>query len=323
MPEQPLLTKDREPRSDPTAEAGPPRARAIGRLSIGRLATGRLANGRLATGRLATGRLATGWIGRALPRTGRALGPWAVPLLVLAVWQTTAKTGALPPRILPAPEAVLRAGTDLAATGELQHHILTSLRRIAQGFALGAATGLLLGFGVGMSKAAEIILDRSLQMVRTIPHLALVPLMIAWFGIGEEPKVLLVALGTFFPVYLNTVTGIRGVDPKLLQLGRSYGLGRWRLVRDIAIPGAMPTVLAGIRYSLGVAWMTLVVAETISASDGIGYLAQDARQLLRTDQIVLAILLYALAGLFADLLTRLIERKVLRWHPNYRRPGSR
>ncbi|PWI07747.1 ABC transporter permease [Streptomyces sp. NWU339] len=296
MPEQTLLAKDRPPHPGPDGPVGRPGA----------------------PGKGAAGPSSAGRNRRALLRTARTAGPWAVPLLVLVVWQWTAAAGILPPSILPAPEAVLRAGSDLAATGELQFHILTSLRRILQGFALGAATGLLLGFLVGMSKVTEILLDRSLQMVRTIPHLALVPLMIAWFGIGEEPKILLVALGTFFPIYLNTVTGIRGVDPKLLQLGRSYGLGRWRLVRDIAVPGAMPTILSGIRYSLGVAWMTLVVAETISASDGIGYLAQNARELLRTDQIVLAIVLYALAGLLADLLTRLIERRVLRWHPNYR-----
>ncbi|MCQ8186998.1 ABC transporter permease subunit [Streptomyces rugosispiralis] len=301
MPEQPLLAKDGEPPSWPADATGQETGRATAPRPAGPPATRRIA--------------------RLLPPLGRALAPWAVPLLVLVVWQVTAQTGALSPSVLPAPEAVLRAGSDLAATGELQRYILTSLRRIAQGFALGAATGLVLGFVVGMSKPAELLLDRSLQMVRTIPHLALVPLMIAWFGIGEEPKILLVALGTFFPIYLNTVTGIRGVDPKLLQLGRSYGLGRWSLIRDIAVPGAMPTILAGIRYSLGVAWMTLVIAETISADDGIGYLAQDARQMLRTDQIVLAIVLYALAGLLADLLTRLIERRVLRWHPNYRRPS--
>ncbi len=301
MPEQPLLTKDGEPPSWPADATGQETGRA--------------------TAPRPTGPHTTRRIDRLLPSLGRVLAPWAVPLLALVVWQVTAQTGVLSPSVLPAPEAVLRAGADLAATGELQRYILTSLRRIAQGFALGAATGLVLGFVVGMSKPAELLLDRSLQMVRTIPHLALVPLMIAWFGIGEEPKILLVALGTFFPIYLNTVTGIRGVDPKLLQLGRSYGLGRWSLVRDIAVPGAMPTILAGIRYSLGVAWMTLVIAETISADDGIGYLAQDARQMLRTDQIVLAIVLYALAGLLADLLTRLIERRVLRWHPNYRRPS--
>ncbi|MEF9907147.1 ABC transporter permease [Streptomyces sp. P9-A2] len=299
MPEQLLLAKDPQPHSGPPGPSDP--------------------SGRPGAGKdRGTGSPSAARNRRVLLRAARTAGPWVVPVLVLVVWQWTAAVGILPPSILPAPEAVWRAGADLAATGELQFHILTSLRRILQGFALGAATGLILGFLVGMSKVTEILLDRSLQMVRTIPHLALVPLMIAWFGIGEEPKILLVALGTFFPIYLNTVTGIRGVDPKLLQLGRSYGLGRWSLVRDIAVPGAMPTILSGIRYSLGVAWMTLVIAETISASDGIGYLAQNARELLRTDQIVLAIVLYALAGLLADLLTRLIERKVLRWHPNYR-----
>ncbi|MFD8334831.1 ABC transporter permease [Streptomyces solisilvae] len=302
MPERQLLTKEGDPPpSEPVESAGS----EAGRAPVP-------ASSRSAVPRRILGRL---------PAVGRAVGPWAVPLLALVIWQVTARTGVLSPSVLPAPEVVVRAGSDLAATGELQRHILASLRRIAQGFGLGAVTGLVLGFLVGMSKIADILLDRTLQMVRTIPHLALVPLMIAWFGIGEEPKILLVALGTFFPIYLNTVTGIRGVDPKLIQLGRSYGLGRWALVREIAVPGAMPTILAGIRYSLGVAWITLVIAETISADDGIGYLAQDARQMLRTDQIVLAIVLYACAGLLADLLTRLIERRVLRWHPNYRRPS--
>lgn len=289
MPEQRLLTKE------PARSSAPPRVEDTGRPPPAARRH------------------------RAFRGIARSAAPWAVPSLCLLVWQWTSATGVLPVSVLPAPEAVFRTARDLAESGELAHHILASLRRIALGFTLGTATGLLIGFLVGMSRIAEALFDRSLQMVRTIPHLAVVPLMIAWFGIGEEPKVLLVAMGTLFPVYLNTVTGIRGVDPKLLQLGRAYGLGRWRLVRDVAVPGAMPTTLSGIRYALGVAWLTLVVAETISASDGIGHLAQDAREQLRTDQIVLAVLLYALAGLLADTLTRLVERRVLRWHPNYRR----
>jgi len=260
---------------------------------------------------------------RALPakRMATALLPWAVPAFALLAWQWSSATGALSPTVLPAPGDVWRAGRDLAETGELWRHIEISLRRIALGFALGAATGLVLGFLVGMSRIAEGLLDRSLQMVRTIPHLALVPLFIAWFGIGEEPKVLLVALGTMFPVYLNTVTGIRGVDRKLIQLGRSYGLSRTSLIRQIVVPGALPSILSGIRYALGVAWLTLVIAETIASRDGIGYLAQNARELLRTDQLVLAILLYAFAGLLADTITRLIERRALRWHSGYQRTG--
>ncbi|UGQ11564.1 ABC transporter permease subunit [Yinghuangia sp. ASG 101] len=252
-------------------------------------------------------------------RVGHAALPWLVPVALLVSWHWGSESGALSPTVLPGPAEVWRSARELSDSGELWRHIGVSLRRIAIGFSLGAATGLALGFLVGMSRLAEGLLDRSLQMIRTIPHLALVPLFIAWFGIGEQPKILLVALGTMFPVYLNTVTGIRTVDERLIQLGRSYGLGRRALVREIVVPGAMPSILSGIRYALGVAWLTLVVAETIASQDGIGYLAQNARELLRTEQLVLAIVLYALAGLLADILTRLIERRALRWHPSYRK----
>ncbi|MDB5816385.1 MAG: hypothetical protein JWQ11_25 [Rhizobacter sp.] len=245
--------------------------------------------------------------------------PWLLPLALLAVWQSMSMTDRLAGNVLPAPSDVWRAAWQLAERGELQHDIAVSLRRVAIGFALGASTGLLLGFAVGLSTLTCSLLDRSLQMVRTIPHLALVPLMILWFGIGEEPRVLLVALGTLFPVYLNTTSGIRNVDSRLIELGRSYGLGQASLVWSVVLPGSLQPILTGIRYALGVAFLTLVVGETIASRDGIGYLVQNARELLRTDIIVLAIILYAIAGWLADLGTRLIERRVLRWHPNYAR----
>lgn len=224
--------------------------------------------------------------------------------------------------ILPAPSVVLDTAGTLWRSGELPDHILVSLRRVAIGFGIGAAIGLAFGFAVGLSRLAEGVFDRSLQMVRALPHLALVPLLIAAFGIGETPRIVLVTLGVVFPVYLNTVSGIRTVDEKLIQLGRSYGLTRWGLIRHVVVPGAMPMILTGIRYSLGVAWLTLVVAETIATREGIGYLAQNGREMLRTDRIVLAIVLYAIAGLLADQITRLIERRALRWNPTMRKVRS-
>ncbi len=217
----------------------------------------------------------------------------------------------------PPPSKVLATAEQLWTAGELQRHLTVSLRRILIGFTLGASIGLVLGFVVGLSRIAEGLVDRTLQMLRALPHLALVPLLIATFGIGELPKVVLVTLGVIFPVYLNTVAGIRTVDPKLVQLGESYGLGRGARIRDIIVPGAMPMILTGIRYALGVAWLTLVIAETIATSEGIGFLAQNGRDMLRNDRIVLAILLYAVAGLLADQITRLIEARVLRWNPHY------
>jgi sulfonate transport system permease protein len=241
--------------------------------------------------------------------------PWVVPVLVVLGWQWASSTGAISPSILPPPSKVFATADQLWTSGELQRHLLTSLRRILIGFTLGASIGLVLGFG--LSKIVEGLVDRTLQMLRALPHLALVPLLIAVFGIGELPKIVLVMLGVIFPVYLNTVAGIRTVDPKLIQVGESYGLGRAARIRDIIVPGAMPMILTGIRYSLGVAWLTLVIAETIATSEGIGFLAQNGRDMLRNDRIVLAILLYAVAGLLADQITRLIEARVLRWNPHY------
>lgn len=260
---------------------------------------------------------------RSEPSRWRLFVPWLLPVALVALWQYFSAIGRLPAGILPAPSDVLRAAWGLAERGELQRDVLVSLRRVAIGFVTGAATGLVLGFLVGLSSLAHGLLDRSLQMVRTIPHLALVPLMILWFGIGEEPRVLLVAMGSLFPVYLNTMSGIRGVDPKLIELGRSYGLGPLGLIAGVVLPGALPPILTGIRYALGVAWLTLVVGETIASRDGIGYMVQNARELLRTDVILLAIVLYAIAGWLADSITRAVERRLLRWHPNYAKGAAR
>ncbi len=248
--------------------------------------------------------------------------PWLPPLGLLAVWQWLSATGIVSTAIVPAPLDIWNAARQLAERGELQHDILVSLRRVAIGFSIGAASGLLLGLVVGLFVVARDLLDRSLQMVRTIPHLALVPLMILWFGIGEEPRLILVAMGSLFPVYINTVGGIRNVDPRLIELGRSYGLGRAELVWSIILPAALQPILVGIRYALGVAWLTLVVGETIASRDGVGYLVQNARELLRIDIIMLAIILYAIAGWLSDLVTRLIEQRLLRWHPNYADRGA-
>jgi sulfonate transport system permease protein len=247
----------------------------------------------------------------------RVMLPWIIPFALILIWHFASTTGSLSPGVLPAPADVLNVGWSLAVQGTLLHDILVSFRRVFIGFSLGAGAGLLLGFAVGLSSLAYGLFDRSLQMVRTVPHLALVPLMILWFGIGEEPRITLVAMGTLFPVYLNTMSGVRNVDPKLVELGRSYGLSRLEVIRSIILPGALQPILVGLRYALGVGWLTLVVGETIASRDGIGYLVQNARELLRTDVIVLAIILYAVAGWLVDLLARLVERWALRWHPAY------
>jgi sulfonate transport system permease protein len=243
--------------------------------------------------------------------------PWALPLGLLAAWQLAVSTGLLSSRILPAPSAVLAAGWELLASGEIWQHLAISGQRAGIGFAIGGGIGLLLGFITGLSKWGERFLDSSVQMIRNVPHLALIPLVILWFGIDEAAKVFLVALGTLFPIYLNTYHGIRNVDPALVEMARSYGLSGFALFRQVILPGALPSILVGVRFALGFMWLTLIVAETISASSGIGYLAMNAREFLQTDVVVLAILLYALLGKLADVAARGLERVWLRWHPAY------
>jgi sulfonate transport system permease protein len=245
--------------------------------------------------------------------------PWevAVPLVLIGIWQAASMIAWLPRTVLPAPTDVLLAGWRLATSGELSRHLAVSAGRAAAGFAIGGSIGFALGLWTGASHWADRLLDSSVQMLRAVPHLALTPLVILWLGIGESPKVFLVALGVLFPIYLNTCHAIRNVDPGLIEMGRIYGLNKWDLFRRVIFPGALPGILIGVRYALGVAWLTLIVAETIAASSGIGYLAMSAREFLRTDIIVFCILLYAILGKSADSAARWLERRCLRWHPAF------
>ncbi|AXA75304.1 aliphatic sulfonate ABC transporter permease SsuC [Achromobacter xylosoxidans] len=247
-----------------------------------------------------------------------ALAPWLVPALILGLWQLAAQAGWLSSRILPAPSAVAAAAWSLAVSGELWQHVRISALRALWGLLLGGGLGLALGLLNGSSRTAETLLDTTLQMIRNIPVLALIPLVILWFGIEETAKLALLSLGVFFPVYLNTFHGIRSVDPALIEMGRSYGLTGWRLYRDVILPGALPSILVGLRFALGLVWVILIVTETISAQSGIGYMTMNAREFLQTDVVLLGILLYALLGKAADTLARLLERRLLRWNPAYR-----
>ena len=247
-----------------------------------------------------------------------ALAPWLVPALILGLWQLAAQAGWLSSRILPAPSAVAAVAWSLAVSGELWQHVRISALRALWGLLLGGGLGLVLGLLNGSSRTAETLLDTTLQMIRNIPVLALIPLVILWFGIEETAKLALLSLGVFFPVYLNTFHGIRSVDPALIEMGRSYGLTGWRLYRDVILPGALPSILVGLRFALGLVWVILIVTETISAQSGIGYMTMNAREFLQTDVVLLGILLYALLGKAADTLARLLERRLLRWNPAYR-----
>jgi sulfonate transport system permease protein len=247
---------------------------------------------------------------------------WLAPLGLLLAWEVLGRLELIPSLVLPAPSTVLVTAKGLLASGELQTHLAASLRRAALGFGVGAGLGLGLGLLVGLFPLAHALLDRSLQVLRAVPFLAILPLVIVWFGVGESGKVFLIALGSLFPMYLNTALGVRQVDPKLLEMGRLMGLGRGRLIVYGVLPGALPSLLNGLRLALTTSWLALVVAETVGANSGIGFLATNAREFLQTDVMVLVIAIYALIGVASDLAARLLERWLLAWHPNYARARS-
>ena len=242
---------------------------------------------------------------------------WILPVLLIAGWELAARIGEIPANVLPAPSDVVAALWKLIRTGEIFQHIYVSAWRALTGFAIGGSIGFLLGLANGLSELSRKVSDTTLQMVRNIPHLALIPLVILWFGIDEEAKLFLVALGVFFPIYINTLHGIRTVDPQLVEMGRIYGMSSLELFRRVILPGALPSIFVGLRYALGIMWLTLIVAETISATSGLGYLAMQAREFLLIDVVVLSILIYALLGKLADSAARFLERVFLQWHPAF------
>jgi sulfonate transport system permease protein len=252
-----------------------------------------------------------------LQALSRRAAPWALPVIIVLAWELASRAGWLSPRVLPEPLAVVKAFWQLAASGEMATHVAISTQRAALGFGVGGGLGLLLGLLTGSFRGAETLLDSTLQMIRNIPALALIPLVILWFGIDETAKLFLVSLGVFFPIYLNTFHGIRAVDKGLIEMARSYGLSGWALYRQVILPGALPSILVGVRFSLGLMWVLLIVAETISAQAGIGYLTMNAREFLQTDVVLVGIGLYAALGKLADLAAKGLERWWLRWHPGY------
>jgi sulfonate transport system permease protein len=245
--------------------------------------------------------------------------PWAVPVGLLVIWELLSQTGIISTRILPAPSKVVITAINLTLSGELFRNISISAARAIAGLLVGGSIGLGLGFLNGIFPWAETLFDTSVQMIRNIPNLALIPLVILWFGIGDVARLFLTSLGVFFPMYINTFYGIRNVDLGLIEMGRVYGLSSKELLTQIIIPGSLSSILIGLRFALGIMWLTLIVAETIAADSGIGYMATNAREFMQTDVVVLCLILYALLGKLADAAARALETKFLAWNPNYRR----
>jgi sulfonate transport system permease protein len=254
-------------------------------------------------------------------RAGRSLwrfAPlgWLLPLAILVIWYVLYETGVINPTLFSSPVQVVEALVESMADGEFWENLLASATRWIVGFLIGAALGLFFGSLTGLSKLSERMLDTTFQMLRTIPFMGLVPLFVIWFGLGEMPKIILIAFAAFFPVYLATYAGIRDIDRKLIEVGRVYELSTFRTVKDIVMPGALPSVLQGIRLALGVAWLALVIAELNGANSGIGYWMQQGREFVRVDIVLAALLVFALGGKLVDMLVRMLERRLLGWRDN-------
>lgn len=243
--------------------------------------------------------------------------PWLLPLILVVLWEVIVRLEFVSAALFPSPIKILDTGWNMLINGELLTHVGISLGRALAGMLIGGLIGFILGVSNGLSKKLYIYLDTTIQMIRNIPHLALIPLVIVWIGIGEDAKIFLVALGVMFPIYVNTFHGIRNVDPNLVEMGRMYNLKGWQLFKHVLLPGALPSIFVGLRYALGVMWLTLIIAETIPTNAGLGYLATNAREFMQTDIIILSIIIYALLGKLADVIAQIGENRALKWNASY------
>lgn len=240
---------------------------------------------------------------------GLAIGP----ALLLVAWIVTSATGVLDPKTLSAPWTVVTTAWELIGDGRLQSNLWTSVQRALIGGVIGVVLGLVLALAAGLSRIGEALIDGPVQIKRSIPTLALMPLAILWFGIGEEMKILLIALSVFVPVYINTCSALRGIDARYVELAETLDLSRARFVRRIALPGALPGFFTGLRLAVTISWLALVVVEQVNASSGIGYLMYQARNYGMTEIIIVGLVVYAILGFGSDLLVRAAERKALAW----------
>lgn len=250
-------------------------------------------------------------------RTPEALLRLLSPIALLLLWELASQAGLIPQRVIAAPSQIGGTLWAMIVSGELGKHLLVSLQRALVGLSIGVSVGVVAALITGLSKRGEVILDSPMQMLRTIPSLALVPLFILWFGIGEFTKIALIVTGTTFPVYLNLFAGIRNIDPKLIEAANTLGLNRRELIWHVILPGSLPSFFVGLRYSLGISWLALVFVEQINTTAGIGFLASDARDFMRTDVIVICLLIYSVLGLLIDGLIRTLERFALAWRPSF------
>ncbi|MDD3370800.1 MAG: ABC transporter permease [Alphaproteobacteria bacterium] len=236
-----------------------------------------------------------------------------LPFALLALWQGLFALGVVRPLLLPPPTRIAAAFAELLGNGDLLRHLGISMLRVCEGFLAAAALGIGLGIALGLSRTLEKSLDLVIQLMKPIPPIAWVPLTILWFGIGEESKVFIIFLGAFFPILMNTIDGIRQTDVRFVEVARVFETSRWRFVSRVVLPGALPSIMTGLRFGMMVAWMCVVAAELVAASSGIGFLIMDARQMMQTDQVFVGMITIGATGKLLDVVLRKIERRLIAW----------
>ena len=245
------------------------------------------------------------------------LGIYTTPVVILVAWEILSRAGVVAETYAPAPTSIVKSAVDLWQQGVLGPDLAVSLRRAGIGLAIGLTVGILAGVLGGLLRSGEYLFNGVVQVLNTIPLLAVLPLMIVWFGIDELTKVLLISFGAGVPMYLNLFAAIRGVDQRLIEMARTTGAGPWRLVTRVLVPGALPGFLVGLRFSLAYSILGLVAAETVNANEGLGFLITQGQTYLQTGQVFVGLAVYSLLGLVADQFVRILERVLLRWRPGY------
>ncbi|MHB0764744.1 ABC transporter permease [Stutzerimonas sp. NM35] len=237
----------------------------------------------------------------------------SIPVLLVGGWQLLSTLGVIRPMLLPSPTQVAEIVWQLAYSGELAKHVLSSGLRVLQGFLLAALCGLILGIGIGLSRTMRRLAELPIQLIKPIPPIAWIPLAILWFGIGEGAKIYIIFIGAFFPILINTIDGIRQTDGRFVELAQILEVPRGRFIRQVILPGALPQIMTGLRIGLNISWMCVVAAELIAASSGVGFLIMDARQLSQTDVILAGMITMGFLGKLTDDLLSALERRLITW----------
>jgi sulfonate transport system permease protein len=239
---------------------------------------------------------------------------FVLPVVLLALWEGAAQAGLIHDYTMPSPEKVMKTAIELLADGTLVGNMFISVVRVIEGFLIAFIVALIIGIATGLFPKFETVTDFTLQILKPIPPIAWIPLAILWFGIEETSKIYIIFIGAFFPIFLNTVDGIKNIDKKYIELAKAYEVSKWKVIRQIVLPGALPFIMTGVRVGLGSAWICVVAAEMIAATRGVGYMLMDGRSLARPDMVILGMLIIGIIGKLMDDGLKKISKRIIRWN---------